>query len=225
MTLHVSRRWLCLLPNQHPRLTSPIMTTDNLSMLKALLRSTAVLCVFLTLSLIAMLQHFILTLPKPAPDDISITDGIVVATGGQARIEEGLRLLSEGRASQMLVTGVGEGISRTSLKRTLSLSAPQIRALECCVDLDAAARDTIGNAHSAALWAEANGVTSLRLVTANYHLPRAKKEFQRALRATSLHVFAVIPPDLKLNTWYRHWPSAKLLAREYGKYLVSLVRI
>ena len=86
------------------------MTTDNLSMLKALLRSTAVLCVFLTLSLIAMLQHFILTLPKPAPDDISITDGIVVATGGQARIEEGLRLLSEGRASQMLVTGVGEGI-------------------------------------------------------------------------------------------------------------------
>ena len=61
------------------------MTTDNLSMLKALLRSTAELCVFLTLSLIAMLQHFILTLPKPAPDDISITDGIVVATGGQAR--------------------------------------------------------------------------------------------------------------------------------------------
>ena len=38
------------------------MTTDNLSMLKALLRSTAVLCVFLTLSLIAMLQHFILLL-------------------------------------------------------------------------------------------------------------------------------------------------------------------
>ena len=133
MVLDVSQRWLCLLPNQYPRLTSPIMTTQNLSMLKALLRSTAVLCVLLTLSLIAMLQHFILTLPKPAPDDISITDGIVVATGGQARIEEGSRLLSEGRAAQMLVTGVGEGISRTSLKRTLSLSAPQIRALACCV--------------------------------------------------------------------------------------------
>ena len=203
---------------------SLVMTSHNLSLLKALFRSMSVLCVFVTLSLIAMLQHFILTLPKPASGDVSITDGIVVATGGQARIEEGLRLLSEGRASQMLVTGVGKGISHTSLKRTLRLTTAQIRALECCVDLDAAARDTIGNARSAALWADANALKSLRLVTANYHLPRAQNEFQRAFPETSLHVFAVLPPDLKLDTWYRHWPSAKLLAREYGKYLVSLIR-
>jgi uncharacterized SAM-binding protein YcdF (DUF218 family) len=203
---------------------SLVMTSHNLSLLKALFRSMSVLCVFVTLSLIAMLQHFILTLPKPASGDVSITDGIVVATGGQARIEEGLRLLSEGRASQMLVTGVGKGISHTSLKRTLRLTTAQIRALECCVDLDAAARDTIGNARSAALWADANALKSLRLVTANYHLPRAQNEFQRAFPKTSLHVFAVIPPDLKLDTWYRHWPSAKLLVREYGKYLVSLIR-
>ena len=200
------------------------MTSHNLSLLKALFRSISVLCVFVTLSLIAMLQHFILTLPKPASGDVSITDGIVVTTGGQARIEEGLRLLSEGRASQMLVTGVGKGISYTSLKRTLRLTTAQIRALECCVDLDAAARDTIGNARSAALWADANALKSLRLVTANYHLPRAQNEFQRAFPETSLHVFAVLPPDLKLDTWYRHWPSAKLLVREYGKYLVSLIR-
>ena len=200
------------------------MTSHHLSLLKALFRSMSVLCVFVTLSLIAMLQHFILTLPKPASGDVSITDGIVVATGGQARIEEGLRLLSEGRASQMLVTGVGKGISHTSLKRTLRLTTAQIRVLECCVDLDAAARDTIGNARSAALWADANALKSLRLVTANYHLPRAQNEFQRAFPETSLHVFAVLPPDLKLDTWYRHWPSAKLLVREYGKYLVSLIR-
>jgi uncharacterized SAM-binding protein YcdF (DUF218 family) len=200
------------------------MTSHNLSLLKALFRSMSVLCVFVTLSLIAMLQHFILTLPKPASGDVSITDGIVVATGGQARIEEGLRLLSEGRASQMLVTGVGKGISHTSLKHTLRLTTAQIRVLECCVDLDAAARDTIGNARSAALWADANALKSLRLVTANYHLPRAQNEFQRAFPETSLHVFAVLPPDLKLDTWYRHWPSAKLLVREYGKYLVSLIR-
>jgi uncharacterized SAM-binding protein YcdF (DUF218 family) len=203
---------------------SLVMTSHNLSLLKALFRSMSVLCVFVTLSLIAMLQHFILTLPKPASGDVSITDGIVVATGGQARIEEGLRLLSEGRASQMLVTGVGKGISHTSLKRTLRLTTAQIRVLECCVDLDAAARDTIGNARSAALWADANALKSLRLVTANYHLPRAQNEFQRAFPETSLHVFAVLPPDLKLDTWYRHWPSAKLLVREYGKYLVSLIR-
>jgi len=203
---------------------SLVMTSHNLSLLKALFRSMSVLCVFVTLSLIAMLQHFILTLPKPASGDVSITDGIVVATGGQARIEEGLRLLSEGRASQMLVTGVGKGISHTSLKRTLRLTTAQIRALECCVDLDATARDTIGNARSAALWADANALKSLRLVTANYHLPRAQNEFQRAFPETSLHVFAVLPPDLKLDTWYRHWPSAKLLVREYGKYLVSLIR-
>ncbi len=185
----------------------------------------SILCFFSAVTMVAMLQHFILTLPHLPIDDGRFTDGLVVATGGQARIEQGLSLLSQGRANRMLVTGVGQGISRTSLNRSLSLTSEQEQALNCCVDLDFLARDTIGNAQAAKRWAVANGLNSLRLVTANYHLPRARIEFQRALPEIHLFVFAVAPPDLKISRWYRHWPTAKLLSREFGKYLVSLLRL
>ena len=190
-----------------------------------MLRRTGILCFFTAATMVAMLQHFILTLPNQPIDDGKFTDGLVVATGGQARIEQGLSLLSQGRADRMLVTGVGKGISRTSLKRILSLTSKQEQLFECCVDLDFLARDTIGNAQAAKHWAAVNDLKSLRLVTANYHLPRARSEFQRALPEIHLFVFAVAPPDLKLSKWYRHWPSAKLLSREFGKYLVSLMRL
>ena len=190
-----------------------------------MIRITGILCFFTAATMFAMLQHFILTIPHLPIDDGKFTDGLVVATGGQARIEQGLSLLSQGRANRMLVTGVGKGVSRTSLKRSLTLTSEQEKALECCVDLDFLARDTIGNAQAAKRWAVANDFNNLRLVTANYHLPRARSEFQRVLPEIHLVVFAVAPPDLKLSKWYRHWPSAKLLSREFGKYLVSLMRL
>ena len=84
--------------------------------------------------------------------------------------------------------------------------------------------DTRGNAIAARNWAEANQFSTIRLVTANYHLPRAYLEFNRLLPQYTVKSWPVIPPDLQLARWYLHWPSIRLLSKEYAKYLLAQIQ-
>ena len=93
----------------------------------------------------------------------------------------------------------------------------------CCVDIDKAALDTKGNAEAALIWAKTRQFTTLRLVTANYHLPRAHLEFSRLLPDHTVTGWPVTPPDLQARDWYWHWPTVRLLTREYAKYLFALI--
>lgn len=171
---------------------------------------------------LACVQHFALTLPQKPPLAASLTDGLVVATGGQSRIIEGLRLIEQGASMRMLITGVGKGISKTSLTETFAKSDRQKAIFACCVDLDATAIDTRGNAIAARNWAQTHQLSSLSLVTANYHMPRALLVFQRILPDIAITPLPVSPPDLQPMRWYANWPTAKLLMREYAKFLVVL---
>ena len=177
------------------------------------------------LAVAACLQHFVLTLPQPKAVLPTPTDGLVVPTGGQARIQEGLMLLYNDTAQRMLITGVGETVSKRALAEQLNLSAAQLAIFRCCVDIEKTAMDTKGNADAARIWAESNKFSTVRLVTANYHLPRADLEFQRLLPGHTIKSWPVIPPDLQLNGWYLHWPTVKLLAKEYAKYLLAQTRL
>jgi len=176
---------------------------------------------------LAVLQHFVLTLPPAEPIGSAAQagpdTGIVVATGGGARIEAGLELLEKTAASRMLVTGVGAGISRQILADELALSKRGQQLFDCCVDLDFEAQDTRGNATAAQRWATRHQLDQLLLVTASYHLPRALLEFQRRLPETQLAVYPVMPPDLEISSWYYEWQTARLLSREFSKYM--LVRL
>ena len=174
---------------------------------------------FLTVA--ACLQHFVLTLPQPKVGLPAPTDGLVVPTGGQARIQEGLMLLNNETAQRMLITGVGKAVSKRALAEKLNLSVAQMATFRCCVDIEKTAMDTKGNADAARIWIEANKFSTVRLVTANYHLPRATLEFKRLLPDHTIKSWPVIPPDLHLKGWYLHWPTVKLLVKEYAKYLLA----
>ena len=171
----------------------------------------------------ACLQHFVLTLPQSKAGLPSSTDGLVVLTGGQARIQEGLMLLRNRTAQRMLITGVGQSVSKKELIRQLNLSAAQLAIFHCCVDIEKTAMDTKGNAHAARMWAEANKFSTIRVVTANYHLARADLELKRLMPGYTIRSWPVIPPDLQLNGWYLHWPTVRLLAKEYAKYLFARI--
>ena len=175
------------------------------------------------LAVAACLQHFVLTLPQPKTGLPTPTDGLVVPTGGQARIQEGLILLHNRTAQRMLITGVGQSVSKKALIRQLNLSASQLAIFHCCVDIEKTAMDTKGNAYAARIWAEANKFSTIRLVTANYHLARANLELKRLMPGHTIRSWPVIPPDLQLNGWYLHWPTVRLLAKEYAKYLLARV--
>ena len=189
------------------------------------LRYVAVYAVVALASLLAGLQHFVLTLPAPPTGELQFTDGIVVVTGGQQRVDEGLRLLTERRADRMLISGVGEGVNRAVLVQELNLNDREANALFCCAELDFTADNTRGNAIAARRWAMQHDMRSLRLVTANYHMPRALVVFARELPEFDLYQWAVAPDDLRLGDWWRDRAMLRLLAREYAKYLAETIRI
>jgi len=168
------------------------------------------------LTAIAGLQHFALTLPKDTKIK-QITDGLIVTTGGQARIEKGAQLIARGQAKRMLITGVGKGISKQMLSHNLSSEARDM--LICCADLDAVAMDTIGNAHAAKQWAIKHKLASLTLVTADYHMPRAYLLFKKTMPERLIIPHPVITHDLGRDEWYKTAAAVKLFGREYLKYL------
>jgi uncharacterized SAM-binding protein YcdF (DUF218 family) len=174
---------------------------------------------------ISGLQHFVLTLPSASGKRLQYTDGIVVMTGGQQRLADGLHLLTEGIAGKMLISGVGDGVSRAVLVQQLGLNERQVNTLFCCVDLDFAAKDTRGNAIAARRWALENNMRSLRLVTANYHMPRALLVFANEMPEFDLYQYPVAPGDLRLEGWWHNPAMLRLLMREYAKYLAETVRL
>ena len=93
------------------------------------------------LAVAASLQHFVLTLPQPEAGLPASTDGLVVPTGGQARIQEGLMLLDNNTAQRMLITGVGQTVSN-KFWLGVNLSATQLVTFWCCVDIEKTALDT-----------------------------------------------------------------------------------
>ena len=159
-------------------------------------------------------------LPSAVADPARRTDAIVVLTGGQGRLRQGLDLLSARKADKLFVSGVHRGVEAAQLLE-ISRRAPE--ELACCVTLGYEADDTHGNAMESARWIGEQGFRSLRLVTATYHMPRGLLEFRRAMPEIEIVPHPVFSPRFKQEDWWR-WPgSASLLATEYSKYLLAFL--
>ncbi|MEM9122457.1 MAG: YdcF family protein [Pseudomonadota bacterium] len=149
-------------------------------------------------------------------------DAIVVLTGGADRIVKGLELLDQGRGQRLLISGVNPAVSDDILRDRFAQSRQ--RDFDCCIDIDRAARDTIGNATETAAWVTGRGYRSLIVVTGAYHMPRSLFEMRKALPSVTLSGFPVYPDSLRLEHWWRDPSSLRILTIEYLKYLASLGR-
>lgn len=150
------------------------------------------------------------------------TDAIVVLTGGRGRVEQGTRLLARSAARKMLISGVGPNVAARDVIPATRLESA---ILDCCVTLGRAARNTRENAVETAGWVAANDVTSLRLVTADFHMPRSLLEFHSRLPDTTIVPDPVKSENVRLSRWWL-WPgTAFLLAGEYNKYLAARARV
>jgi uncharacterized SAM-binding protein YcdF (DUF218 family) len=161
---------------------------------------------------------FLLAVSRGPADPARPTDGIAVLTGGAERVETGLRLLSEGRAEQLLVSGVHPQVTLADLAR---LAALEPEALEERVSLGARATTTRGNAAEIADWARARGLRSIRVVTAGYHMPRALLELRRRLPGVELVAHPVVPARLRDPAAGGRARTWSLLAGEYLKLLAA----
>jgi uncharacterized SAM-binding protein YcdF (DUF218 family) len=149
-------------------------------------------------------------------------DGIVALTGVSAdRIKEAMKLLEEGKAKRMLVSGVNRDATRDDIR---GVARATRRIYDCCVDLGFQAADTLGNARETAAWVRAKGYDSLIVVTSDYHMPRSLLELHAALPGVKLTAYAVKTDNLDAKHWWRTAASARRMIMEYNKYLAILSR-
>lgn len=146
------------------------------------------------------------------------TDAIVVLTGGQNRIHTGLALLELGQAEHLFISGVNPDVTIEQLVR---IWKPDIEAIPCCIALGYAASNTEGNARESSQWVRDMDLTSIRLVTSNYHLPRAWLEFRHALPRRTIISHPIRSATLADGSW----EHMKLSFAEYNKTLLTWVRL
>ena len=168
---------------------------------------------------------FAAAIPAAVRDPGKAVDAIVVLTGGDVRLAEGFALLEKGLAKKMLISGVSSGVDLPALLQTLN-GAPQPpqAVLDCCVTLGYDARSTEGNARESLRWLGENNFTTIRLVTANYHMNRSLLEFRRVMPQITIIPNPVFPRQMQDPYWFARPGTVFLLFNEYHKYLAAAAR-
>lgn len=161
---------------------------------------------FATLLLLYVLGYALFVVLLPQAGDDSRTDAIVVLTGGAKRIERGIDLLERGRAQRMLISGTERTVRPIELATRYETDP---RLFDCCIDLGREAVDTRSNAQETSDWIERHKFKSVRLVTSDWHMPRARFELGRQTQD-----LLVLTDAIESN------PSFRTLFTEYNKYLL-----
>ncbi|MEW6629899.1 MAG: YdcF family protein [Pseudomonadota bacterium] len=155
------------------------------------------------------------------PADPAKADAIIVLTGGQSRLDAAMDLLASGKGERLLISGVHPSASRHQLQVAMGGDK---QLFSCCVDIDRAALDTIGNAEESAKWVESHAYGSIILVTNNYHMPRSLLEMSRLLHGAKLEPYPVVNTNLGNGSWLTKPEALRVLLTEYSKYLLALAR-
>ncbi len=172
-------------------------------------------------ALLAGFVVFTVAVWRSSPQAIAKADGIVVLTGGEHRIQEGLKLFAGGGVKRILISGVNRSTKRDELKRLSDINSV---LFDCCVDIGYEALDTIGNADEAKIWAETWNFKHLIIVTSQYHMPRSLLEFGRTMPSVDLTPYPVLSQKARSPGWWLSFGAARLMLSEYVKVLPAAGR-
>ncbi len=150
------------------------------------------------------------------PVDVEPAQGIVVLTGGSARIVKAIKLLEQKKAERLLISGVHHGVSLSAILKNNTISTA---VSNCCVDTESVAKNTAGNAFETSKWIEANGYKSLILVTSAYHMPRSLLEFRRTMPDIKLVPFPIKLDALQQKGWWKNPETLRFMISEYSQYV------
>ena len=155
---------------------------------------------------------FAFTLGRPASDKVQATDAAVVLTGASGRIEHGIDVLRDGKAKRLLIAGADPSVTKADLARRIPGSGSLIK---CCVDLGSESVDTRTNAEEAQRWLAQHRFVSVRLITSDWHMRRARYEFDKGLGSKYRLVTDAVRTE----------PSFLLLFGEYNKYVLRRLAV
>ncbi len=149
---------------------------------------------------------FMTSLPASAGGDY--TDGVVVLTGGPGRLARGFDLMEQRAASRMLISGVDKSVRPRELAAEYKVP---MDLLQCCVDLGRDATDTRTNGEEVAEWVRRYRISSIRLITNDWHMRRARKEIGWRLGSGTRIVADSVHSPRTFSQMFI----------EYNKYLIS----
>ena len=155
---------------------------------------------------------FSLTLGRPAGTEVEPTQAAVVLTGAPGRIEHAVDVLKDRKAARLLVAGADPSVTKADLARRIRASG---RLLQCCVDLGSESVDTRSNAEEAGRWLASHRFKSVRLITSDWHMRRARYEFRKVLGGKYRIVTDAV----------RSQPSFLTLFGEYNKYVLRRLAV
>ncbi len=153
---------------------------------------------------------------------IDAADGIAVLTGGKARIDEAMKLLTAGKGKRVLISGVYHATSKQAL---MEMAKYGDELFSCCVDIDKEALNTIDNATETSRWVAKHGYQSIIVVTSAYHMPRALAELGRVMPDVRLEPYPVIVNPARLERWWKDRGIFRVLLKEYVKFLPAIGRL
>ena len=88
------------------------------------------------------------------------------------------RCLRDHKAKRLLVAGADPSVTKADIARRVKGSG---KLLKCCVDLGSESVDTRSNAEEAGRWLAQRHFASVRLITSDWHMRRARYEFHKVL--------------------------------------------
>ena len=139
-------------------------------------------------------------------------DAAVVLTGGKGRIEHAVEVLRGGEVKRVLISGADPSVTKADIMRRIGNSR---RLIRCCLDLGSESVDTRSNAEEADRWLARHKYKSVRLITSDWHMRRARYEFDKVLGGKYEMVSDAVRPE----------PGFVTLFAEYNKYVLRRIAV
>ncbi len=140
------------------------------------------------------------------------TDAIIVLTGGNNRIQTGLKLLHDGVSENLFITGVHPSVTKSDITNMWE----EISELpDCCITLGHEATTTRKNSEETDRWLKEHKINNIILVTSNYHMDRALLEFRHKMPNININTYTVIDKTSPLVN-FSFW---KISFIEYHKFM------
>jgi uncharacterized SAM-binding protein YcdF (DUF218 family) len=164
---------------------------------------------------------FVHSIPSKVEDPTTITDAIVVLTGGGDRIKTGVTLLEQGLSKKLFISGVKKGVNFDILMNRQNIEKEVRQENISQTQLGYLAHNTEQNAKETSEWVkQQGGIQSLRLVTADFHINRSLLEFSRAFPTLK-----IIPHPVVSLKGPQGFVSYYIIIAEYHKFLFAWVKI
>ncbi len=150
------------------------------------------------------------------PTIVAANEGIVALTGGSTRIADALKLMSAQKGKRVLISGVNKGTRKSDI---IKINPEYHGVIDCCVDIERNALDTVGNAIETKKWIEQQGYSSIILVTSDYHMPRSLLEFRRIMPKLTILPYPVKLESIAQPGWWKNTETLRFMLSEYLKYV------